>query len=152
QQALRPHLQHHGHVVLPVARDADPERPARHGALARAHLRLDAAERHQRHGVLPDSAQSRRRAGSADGNLIAARGRFAAEGNTMLDRHFAIAAAGSTPRTEVVAGITTFLTMAYIIFVNPQILAAAGMDQGAVFVATCLAAAYGSLAMGLYAN
>src|SRR5581483_11420672 len=85
-------------------------------------------------------------------NLIAARGRFAAEGNTMLDRHFAIAAAGSTPRTEVVAGITTFLTMAYIIFVNPQILAAAGMDQGAVFVATCLAAAYGSLVMGLYAN
>ena len=70
----------------------------------------------------------------------------------MLDRYFGIAAAGSTPRTEVVAGITTFLTMAYIVFVNPQILAAAGMDQGAVFVATCLAAAYGSLAMGLFAN
>jgi adenine/guanine/hypoxanthine permease len=70
----------------------------------------------------------------------------------MLDRYFGIAAAGSTPRTEVVAGFTTFLTMAYIVFVNPQILAAAGMDTGAVFVATCLAAAYGSLVMGLYAN
>ncbi|MCW5774012.1 MAG: NCS2 family permease, partial [Rhodospirillaceae bacterium] len=55
-------------------------------------------------------------------------------------------------RTELIAGLTTFLTMAYIVFVNPQILAAAGMDKGAVFVATCLAAAYGSLAMGLFAN
>jgi AGZA family xanthine/uracil permease-like MFS transporter len=70
----------------------------------------------------------------------------------MLDRHFGIAAAGSAVRTEAIAGITTFLTMAYIVFVNPQILTAAGMDHGAVFVATCLAAAYGSLAMGLFAN
>lgn len=70
----------------------------------------------------------------------------------MLDRYFGIGAAGSSARTEIVAGITTFLTMAYIVFVNPQILAAAGMDRGAVFVATCLAAAYGSLVMGLYAN
>ncbi len=70
----------------------------------------------------------------------------------MLDRYFGIAAAGSTPRTEAIAGFTTFLTMVYIVFVNPQILAAAGMDTGAVFVATCLAAAYGSLAMGLLAN
>ncbi len=55
-------------------------------------------------------------------------------------------------RTEVLAGITTFLTMAYIIFVNPDILGAAGMDKGAVFVATCLAAAGATLLMGLYAN
>ena len=55
-------------------------------------------------------------------------------------------------RTEVVAGLTTFLTMAYIIFVNPNILSAAGMDQGAVFVATCVAAAIGCLIMALLAN
>ena len=55
-------------------------------------------------------------------------------------------------RTEVIAGITTFLTMAYIMFVNPMILAETGMDHGAVFVATCLAAAIGTLIMGLYAN
>jgi adenine/guanine/hypoxanthine permease len=65
---------------------------------------------------------------------------------------FRIAAAGSTPRTEVLAGATTFLTMAYIVFVNPDILATTGMDHGAVFVATCLAAALGSLLMGLVAN
>lgn len=70
----------------------------------------------------------------------------------MLDRQFGLAAAKSSVRVEITAGITTFLTMAYIVFVNPQILAAAGMDHGAVFVATCLAAAYGSLAMGLLAN
>jgi len=55
-------------------------------------------------------------------------------------------------RTEAIAGLTTFLTMAYILFVNPQILSAAGIPKEAVFVATCLAAAYGSLAMGLAAN
>jgi adenine/guanine/hypoxanthine permease len=55
-------------------------------------------------------------------------------------------------RTEVLAGITTFLTMAYIIFVNPLILGDAGMDKGAVFVATCLAAAGATAMMGLYAN
>jgi len=55
-------------------------------------------------------------------------------------------------RTEVLAGITTFLTMAYILFVNPNMLAETGMDHGAVFVATCLAAAIGSLVMGLLAN
>src|SRR5690606_39321199 len=52
----------------------------------------------------------------------------------------------------IFAGITTFLTMAYIIFVNPMILGKAGMDTGAVFVATCLAAAVCTLVMGLYAN
>ena len=55
-------------------------------------------------------------------------------------------------RTEVIAGVTTFLTMVYIVFVNPAILANAGMDKGAVFVATCVAAAVSTLIMALYAN
>ena len=55
-------------------------------------------------------------------------------------------------RTEVLAGFTTYLTLSYIIFVNPQILGGAGMDPGAVLVATCLAGAFGSAVMGLYAN
>ncbi|MBC3765323.1 NCS2 family permease [Neptunicella marina] len=70
----------------------------------------------------------------------------------MLERLFALSERGSNVKTEVVAGCTTFLTMAYIIFVNPSILAEAGMDHGAVFVATCLAAAIGCLIMGLVAN
>src|SRR5690606_9305745 len=69
-----------------------------------------------------------------------------------LDNYFGLRAARTDVRTEVIAGVTTFLTMAYIIFVNPMILAKAGMDQGAVFVATCLAAAIGTAIMGLYAN
>ena len=59
---------------------------------------------------------------------------------------------GTSVRTEVLAGCTTFLTLSYIIFVNPLILSGTGMDSGAVLVATCLAAAVGSLVMGLYAN
>jgi AGZA family xanthine/uracil permease-like MFS transporter len=70
----------------------------------------------------------------------------------MLERYFQLSAHGTTVRTELLAGLTTFLTMAYIIFVNPDILAAAGMPKDAVFVATCLAAALGSAIMGLYAN
>ncbi|MEW6121422.1 MAG: NCS2 family permease [Pseudomonadota bacterium] len=70
----------------------------------------------------------------------------------MLERLFAISANGSSVRTEVMAGTTTFLTMAYIVFINPAILGAAGMDKGAVFVATCLIAALGTALMGLYAN
>ena len=70
----------------------------------------------------------------------------------MLENLFRLRENGTTVRTELVAGLTTFLTMAYIIFVNPDILSAAGMDKDAVFVATCLAAAFGSLVMGLYAN
>ena len=70
----------------------------------------------------------------------------------MLERHFELSKHGTTVRTEVLAGVTTFMTMAYIIFVNPTILADAGMDKGAVFVATCLAAAFGSALMGLWAN
>jgi AGZA family xanthine/uracil permease-like MFS transporter len=70
----------------------------------------------------------------------------------MLDSYFGLRDRGTSVRTEAVAGVTTFLTMAYILFVNPDILAAAGMDRGAVFVATCVAAAVGTLIMGLYAN
>lgn len=69
-----------------------------------------------------------------------------------LERHFQLRAHGTTVRTELLAGLSTFLTMAYILFVNPDILAAAGMPREAVFVATALAAAVGSLAMGLWAN
>ncbi|OOE76818.1 NCS2 family permease [Salinivibrio sp. ML290] len=70
----------------------------------------------------------------------------------MLERLFKLKAHGTDLRTEVIAGFTTFLTMAYIIFVNPSILAETGMDKGAVFVATCLAAAIGCLVMGIVAN
>ncbi|MBL6939210.1 MAG: NCS2 family permease [Alphaproteobacteria bacterium] len=70
----------------------------------------------------------------------------------MFERIFALAAHGTTVRRELVAGATTFLTMAYITFVNPTILGAAGMPSGAVFVATCMATAATTLLMGLYAN
>ncbi len=70
----------------------------------------------------------------------------------MLEKLFKLKEHNTNVKTEVVAGVTTFLTMAYIIFVNPSLLAMAGMDYGAVFVATCLAAAIGSLIMGLWAN
>jgi AGZA family xanthine/uracil permease-like MFS transporter len=70
----------------------------------------------------------------------------------MLERLFQLEAHGTTVKTEVLAGLTTFLTMAYIVFVNPDILSAAGMPRDAVFVATCLAAALGTGIMGLYAN
>jgi AGZA family xanthine/uracil permease-like MFS transporter len=69
-----------------------------------------------------------------------------------LDRVFGLSEAGTSVATEVRAGLATFLTMAYIMFVNPAILEKAGMDHGAVFVATGLAAAAGSAIMGLYAN
>src|SRR5437762_2917064 len=72
--------------------------------------------------------------------------------NVMLDKMFAIKKNQSSIKTEVLAGLTTFLAMSYIIFVNPSILALTGMDKGAVFVATCLAAAFGSALMGLLAN
>jgi AGZA family xanthine/uracil permease-like MFS transporter len=70
----------------------------------------------------------------------------------MLERLFSLSAAGTTVRTEVVAGATTFLTMAYIIFVQPTVLSAAGMDRGAVLTATCLASAIATLIMALSAN
>jgi len=68
------------------------------------------------------------------------------------ERLFKLNEHGTTVRTELIAGLTTFLTMAYIIFVNPSILGDAGMPKDAVFVATCLIAALGTTIMGLYAN
>ncbi len=68
------------------------------------------------------------------------------------ERVFKLQEHGTTVRTELVAGLTTFLTMAYIIFVNPSILGDAGMPKDSVFVATCLIAALGTTIMGLYAN
>ncbi|WP_339486688.1 NCS2 family permease [Pseudomonas sp. EL_65y_Pfl2_R95] len=70
----------------------------------------------------------------------------------MLERLFQLKAHNTTIRTEMLAGLTTFLTMAYILFVNPSILGETGMDKGAIFVATCLAAAIGSAIMGFIAN
>ncbi|WP_439106059.1 NCS2 family permease [Congregibacter sp.] len=69
-----------------------------------------------------------------------------------IDRFFGLTEHNSSIRQEVLAGVTTFLAMAYITVVNPGILSAAGMDFGAVFVATCVAAALGTAIMGLYAN
>ena len=70
----------------------------------------------------------------------------------MFEKFFQLRAHDTTVRTEIVAGLTTFLTMSYIIFVNPSILSSTGMDRNAVFVATCLAAAIGTLIMALVAN
>jgi AGZA family xanthine/uracil permease-like MFS transporter len=69
-----------------------------------------------------------------------------------LDQFFKLSERGVTPRTEIVAGFATFLTMAYIVVINPGMMAAAGIDPGAAFVATCLAAAIGSTLMALLAN
>ncbi|CAJ0786934.1 Adenine permease AdeP [Ralstonia condita] len=71
---------------------------------------------------------------------------------TWLTRFFKLKEHQTDVRTEVLAGLTTFLTMAYIVFVNPNILADAGMPHDAVFVATCIAAATGTIIMGMYAN
>ena len=70
----------------------------------------------------------------------------------LLERLFKLSENKTSFRTEVLAGVTTFLTMCYIIIVNPLILSETGMDHGAVFVATCLAASIGCLVMGLIAN
>ncbi|CAM4152106.1 NCS2 family permease [Pseudoalteromonas byunsanensis] len=70
----------------------------------------------------------------------------------MLERLFNIRQQGSSVRTEIIAGLTTFVTMVYIIFVNPPMLAEAGIDLGAAFVATCVAAAIGCFIMGFWAN
>ncbi|KLT72958.1 guanine permease [Neisseria arctica] len=71
---------------------------------------------------------------------------------SLLEKWFKIKANGSTVRTELLAGLTTFLTMCYIIIINPLILSDAGMDMGAVFVATCIASAIGCFVMGGLAN
>lgn len=71
---------------------------------------------------------------------------------SLLQRLFRLNEHGTSVRTELLAGVTTFLTMSYIVFINPAILGTTGMDPGAVFVATCLAAAIGSAVIGLAAN
>ncbi len=75
-----------------------------------------------------------------------------AGGAGWLARHFQLAERGTSVQTEALAGVTTFLTMAYIVLVNPAILGQAGMPVAGVAAATCLAAAFGSIAMGLFAN
>ena len=70
----------------------------------------------------------------------------------MLEKLFRLDENRTTVRIEILAGLTTYLTMAYIVFVNPLILSGAGMDRGAVFVATCLASAFATLLMALFAN
>ena len=69
-----------------------------------------------------------------------------------IDRYFELTARQSSIKKELIAGLTAFMAMSYILFVNPSMLAQTGMDHGAVFVATCLAAAFGSIAMGMLAN
>lgn len=71
---------------------------------------------------------------------------------SFLNRFFSIQQRGSTVRQEVIAGLTTFLAMVYSVIVVPNMLGKAGFDPGAVFVATCLIASFGSLLMGLWAN
>lgn len=70
----------------------------------------------------------------------------------MFERLFKLSEHNTTVRTELVAGLTTCLTMSYIIFVNPDILSTTGMDRDAIFVATYIAAALGSTVMALVAN
>ena len=70
----------------------------------------------------------------------------------MLERFFKLSENNTDVKTEVLAGITTFMTMAYILAVNPSILSATGMDQGALFTATALASLIGTLLMALLAN
>jgi AGZA family xanthine/uracil permease-like MFS transporter len=70
----------------------------------------------------------------------------------MLEKFFKLKENNTTIQTELIAGFTTFITMAYIIFVNPQMMTTAGMDQGASFVGTCIAASIACILMGLYAN
>ncbi len=70
----------------------------------------------------------------------------------MLEKIFELRLNNTSIKKELLAGFTTFVTMAYIIFVNPQMMAISGMDQGASFVATCIAAAVACIFMGLYAN
>ncbi len=72
--------------------------------------------------------------------------------NKLLDNYFGLTEKGTNVRTELLAGVTTFMTMAYILIVNPSILSAAGMDSGAVFTATAVSAVIATLITGLYAN
>ena len=70
----------------------------------------------------------------------------------IFERLFKLQAAGTTVKTEILAGVTTFMTMAYILAVNPSILGMTGMDKSALFTATALGAVIGTLLMSLLAN
>jgi AGZA family xanthine/uracil permease-like MFS transporter len=72
--------------------------------------------------------------------------------NRKLDKYFDLAESGTSVRQEVIGGTTTFMTMAYILFVQPAVMSAAGMDAGAVLIATCLSSAAATIIMGLYAR
>ena len=72
--------------------------------------------------------------------------------SSILEKFFHLKSNGTSVKPELLAGFTTFITMAYIIFVNPQMMSASGMDYGASFVGTCLAAALACIVMGLYSN
>src|ERR1700682_4062906 len=72
--------------------------------------------------------------------------------NPLLDRYFKLTENQTTVRQELLGGVTTFMTMAYIVVVNPQILAQAGMPAEGVVFATCVSAAAATLIMGVYAN
>ncbi len=72
--------------------------------------------------------------------------------NSLLEKLFQLRAHGTDVKTEVLAGFTTFITMCYVVFVIPGMLSAAGMDYGAVFVATCLISAISCIVMGVFAN
>ncbi len=69
--------------------------------------------------------------------------------NSLLERLFKLKQHGTTVKMEALAGCTTFITMCYVVFVVPEMLSAAGMDRGALFVATCLISAISCIAMGL---
>ena len=72
--------------------------------------------------------------------------------NNFVEQFFKLKENNTNLRGELLGGFTSFITMGYIIFVNPQIMSLTGMDQGAVFVGTCLAAALACILMGLFAN
>ncbi len=69
-----------------------------------------------------------------------------------IEKYFKLSENKTTVKTEIVSGITTFMTLSYIIFVQPAVLSKAGMDFGAVMTATCLASAFATFLMGMYAN
>ena len=69
-----------------------------------------------------------------------------------ISKFFDLEKLGTNPKREFIAGLTTFFAMCYILFVNPSVLGASGMDKGAVFTATALASALGCLIMGIFAN
>ena len=71
---------------------------------------------------------------------------------SFLQQFFKLKEKGTSSKTEIIAGITTFFTMVYIVFVNPSVLGDAGMDKQVVFVTTCLIAGFGTIAMGVFSN